>query len=161
MARCPNCEASVPIDAAECWNCKASFAVGSAWMPRPESREERNALALLSVRRNSQDQVQVREQDKRSTSTAQKQRKEAGYRVWFVFLVGIIYLAALTYAKVGGDDTILTAFFIPFLPALWWAVNPMLPDGLVGYWIAVIALGFGSTFSMTIVYIFFQLFVFR
>jgi len=130
-------------------------------MPRPESREERNALALLSARTSSQAQVQEREQDQRDASIADKRRKDAGYRVAAAVLAGIAYLAVLTYAKVGGDDATLTAFFIPFLPTLWWAVHPLLPDGLVLYMISVVAMGVVSTFSMTILYIFFQLFVFR
>lgn len=44
MARCPNCNARVSWDAAECVACNASFADASAWKVEPENWEERQQL---------------------------------------------------------------------------------------------------------------------
>jgi hypothetical protein len=44
MARCPNCKASVPWDAAECGACHANFEAPDGWQPRPQGAEEARLL---------------------------------------------------------------------------------------------------------------------
>lgn len=52
MARCPNCEATIPeITAAKCPNCAADFDASAAWLPIATSPEEEKALAGLKAAR--------------------------------------------------------------------------------------------------------------
>lgn len=51
MARCPNCNARVSWDAAECVACNASFADAAAWKVEPENWEERQQLEQRAAAR--------------------------------------------------------------------------------------------------------------
>lgn len=46
MARCPNCDAKLDVDAASCQSCNATFGDGAAWQPIPEDAAEASRLKV-------------------------------------------------------------------------------------------------------------------
>jgi hypothetical protein len=104
MALCPNCSHEVPIAAAECLGCGASFAGAQAWKPVPHSEEERSAAQF-------------------TISKLDASRSLRSWAAWFVYTLVTILTVALAFAEEGWHAPLYgyIAIFIcqPWLAIVW------------------------------------------
>ena len=112
MARCPNCDAKLAWDAAQCAACAAAFAEPGAWRPIPEGWEEARQIEQKNARAAGATGVS-RPKKLRLTSRESLTRIGVGIAAWMIFAVAFLGARVLLWSLVAVGSALCAgaAFF--------------------------------------------------